>query len=235
MIHIKVGLALKITDGYTGAPANGAGFDITVDGLKLPCIKKQGGYVVFSNLSAGKHELVIKSPLYLTERMEFETGCGLMPVVMKPASGYPYGRNASKLRVSCSGNNPLVFWAGQQRQDIEIKIAQSGLSAGDSELKLFFAGQAERLPLPGYFLLIDGESSEICLLDALNKNESSALSEPLRSEHKRGCSLCPALMYRVEPQQSTELIFRDKTPVSIWIPELKKLVDVDAGQEELTI
>ena len=236
MIHIKVGLALKITDGYTGEPADNMGFDITVDGIQRSYIRKPGGYVVFSGVPAGQHSLVIRNPFFITEELSFETGGDLIPIVLKPASCYPYGRNAAKLRLNNAPDSPEeLLWVGQIRDDTEIKIAQSGLKEGDSEIKLFFEGRTEKLPLPGYFLISDGENSEVCMLDDLKKDENSFVSEPLKSAHKRGCSLYPVLMYRAAAGSYPEIIFREKTDVCIWAPKAGKLSIIDMDREEYTV
>ena len=235
MIHIKVGLALRITDGYTGEPADSVGFDISIDGTNRRYTRKPGGFFAFTGLDPGSHELIIKNPFYITEKMSFTSSTELLPVVLKPAPNYPYGRDASRISLKCCSDTPVKLWIGQIREDMEIKIAQSGLKAGDSELRLYYEGKAEKLSFPGYCLISDGENSEIVMLDALKKDENSFTGEPLKSAHKRGCCLYPVLSYMSEPGKSIDVTFKEKSDVCVWIPELKKLAVVNMDNEEYTV
>lgn len=235
MISIKVGLVLKITDGYTEKPVDGKALLFFVDNVQKKAVYKEGGFYAFTQLEPGVHELIIRSNEYEDERLTFETGCGIMPVDLKPGKRYIYGQQSTVLSVFNSSSDEVRFFIGRKDPVKEIKIAQSDLKEGAGGIKLFFDDTVKGMSFPRRVLIIDGEKSETIVISELSKDDASPLSFSVSYAHKRGCLLCPVQEYSLMAGETVMIHFPGKKESFIFIPKTKKLMEIAAGTDSVTI
>ena len=235
MIRIEVGLALRISDGYTGRTVDGNTLLFTIDGVRKKAVTKEGGYCVFTGLSSGSHTVQIESVLYCPEEFSFETGSGIIPVVLKPGKNYRYSPQSTYFLIENKEKEKNEIWVGRILPDLEIKIAQSDLGKGDSELRLYTNGQGSELSLPGIMLILDGKNTEPVVLMEFLEEEKSPLSSSLCSNHKRGCQLVPAQRYEIEQGEDAEIRFPEGTKCAFWFSASKQLILPETCQGNLTI
>ena len=235
MIRVNVGLALKITDGYTGEAVDGGGLLFSVDGVCRRAVAKKGGFYAFSEISPGRHELKIESNSYLPETMSFTAGQGLIPVDLKPGDRYVYGPGSRVTEIFNPSDTDIEILTGHKDPVREIRIAQSGLSAGDTAVRLFFDAETAPMSFPRRMLILDGEDSETVIVEGLEEDGESPLSEGMVSAHKRGCLLYPVQNYTIGPSGSIAVHFPEGTDLFIFIPKTGKLIESAAGTDSITI
>ena len=218
MIRIKVGLALKLTDGYTGEAVSGKGLVFSVDGIPKAMIEKPGGFYALTGVGPGRHELCIGSVIYRPETLFFEAGMDLIPVTLKPGAKYSFGPGSHAVSVRNRGTGKITFYTGRKTQGSEIKIAQSDLAAGDRDFKLFF-GSRKKLPsLPADMLIEDGPETEVLLLEDVDDDGKGIPARPLTNGHRRGCRLLPAQKYTLSGGEETRICFPGNSEEFIFVP-----------------
>ena len=235
MIRIEVGLALRLTDGYTGAPVDGKTLLFTIDGVSKKAVVKPGGYCVFTGIPAGTHTVSIQSLGYLPETFSFAAGPGLLPVALKPGKNYRYSPESTCFVLENREQEEREVWVGRIVPELSLKVAQSDLQEGDTEVRLYAEGKASGLSLPGYMLLLDGKETEVVLLTELSGEEKSRLSTPLWAAHKRGCLLAPAQRYELAAGETAEIRFPEGTRCAFWVPAGKALVLPDTARGTVTM
>lgn len=226
---------MRLTDGYTGKEVDGKALSFRIDGVPEKAVTKAGGYCVFTGLSAGTHTIWIESVPYRTETFTFETGKDLIPVILKPGKNYIYPPKSTCFTIENREEAIHRVWIGRDSQEAELKIAQSDLKEGDDSLKLYATGKASELPMPGHFLIIDGEQTEPVTLLEIAGEEKSPLAKPVTSSHKRGCRLVPAQFYEVGAKESTEIRFPENTGCVFWVPASKILITPETSRGVILI
>jgi len=214
MISFHVSAVLLVRDGYTGQVVEGGGIACTLDGVPVRPAAKPGGYLVLVNLSEGRHELHLRAHGFQEETVELaverEKTVSLYPV-LKPGPDRFFRFPPTRMTLEL-GKTEGPVWLSPPGA-LESKLTQAKAEPGDTGLRLFCKGGADRLPVPGPFLLEDGKKSEICVLDSF-RGETALLAAPLANGHSRGRRLLPAGQYQcadglvtaVFPQPGTVLI-----------------------------
>ena len=216
MISIHVSAVCRVRDGYTGRELPPSALTCTMDGIPCRPVCKEGGYLVFTNLSHGSHHLSLRGRGYQEEWVEFNSSDAgsvrEIEVTMKPGPGYPFRQTVTRLTLTVLEKNAPVpgrmLWLAAAGP--ELKIAQTRAEAGERETRIYCKGAA----VPGAYLVADGKNSEIVALRAV-EGEKAFLTAPLKNSHSRGRVLCPAQRYRTGADGSLTAVFR--TPCTIQV------------------
>ena len=208
MIRRKVSVILRICDAYTGKPLDREALTFTVDGCSRAPIVRPDGYRIFTDLGPGKHRIRIHSPHRCDEELLLDSSPVVRSAFLKPAAGYPYQKNTVFLELGGFSPDAEAVLA-PKAPAFELKISQSGTSAGDSACKLFYKETAERVMLPRLWLAAEENAAEAVEIAVLNGSEKTQFSSPLRFSHKRGVCLYPALIYRADETGTVKAAFPD--------------------------
>ena len=234
MIRIKVGLALRITDGYTGEAVSGKGLLFFLDGVQKAMIEKPGGFYALTGVEPGEHKLRIESVFFRTECFSFEAGTELIPVILKPGPSYPHLPGSRRIRVRNEGAAAVTFYTGRKRPGTEIKIAQSDLSEGDRSIKLYFGSKKSCPELPCRMLIEDGAQTEAIFLEEKDGDGKNGLGGPLTYAHKRGCLLMEAQRYILEGAGKIEILYPGDCEELLFVPDTGEWID-PSGTEEVVL
>ena len=233
----RVSAVCQVRDGYTGRPVPSEACRCTLDGQRCSPVRKPGGYLVLTDLCPGTHCLLVQVPGYQPERVSWEACPAELNVLLKPGDGYPLSRTAVALRlqVVTQQGTPVPghpLWLASDG-DGELKLAQTRAAAGATSFRLFWKGAAERLSLPGCYLLADKEHSEIVTLLELSE-ETGTAAEPLQSSHGRSCLLLPAQRYETDDAGFVRALFHTPGTVRIYDPVSNRLetADLSVGENQ---
>jgi hypothetical protein len=242
MIRFRVDAVFAVYDGFTGRAITPSTVRVLLDGQHYKPEYREGGYLVFINLSHGEHEMILSSAYFSDETVRFTTGAGGLieqVVSLKPARNYPFGGETTRLNIivtlkglpSRGTNVSLASVSG-----VEIKIAQDSAAVGDRELRLYFRGGQNRLKLPGEYLIIDGKKSETISLSAVDEG-IGRLSAPLINEHARGKLLCPCQSFTTGENGDFTAYFIQPAPIHAFISEKSNLtgMELNAGDNKMEI
>lgn len=216
MISVHVSAVCRVRDGYTGRKLPAASLLCAMDGVPCRPVGKPGGYMVFTNLSHGPHQLSLRCRGYLDEWVELAAGGGTLEldVSMKPGEGYPFREPVTRLVLTVLENKTpaagRTVWLAAPGP--EMKIAQSKVEAGEQEVRIYCKGP----PYFGPCLVEDGKHSEIVTLNAL-EGERGRLALPLRSGHSRSKPLLPAQRYRTGADGVLTAVFHAPRPVRVYV------------------
>jgi len=222
MIRVHVSAVCRVRDGFTGQPVETAGLLCSLDDQSCRPVCKPGGYLILTDLPAGRHVLVLTAAGFQREQLELTTGGGTeeLDVSMKPGPGYPFRQSVTRLELrvrgaeGAAGDSPLwLAWAA----GAELVVAQTTAESGADSLRLFCKGQRKLLPIPGRYLLMDGERSEIVSLRAL-EGETGELSRPLVHAHSRSRTLQPAQCFRTDADGTLRAFFPQPCTVTAFSP-----------------
>lgn len=213
MIRTHVDAVVQVRDGFTGWPIESGGLLCTLDGLPCRPVRKPGGGLVLVNLPGGSHRLLLNYRGFREEQVDFSVDGGAareLYVALKPSAGYAFRGEVARLwLIVREGASPAVdraLWLTSPGAP-ECKLAQTKAEPGATELRIFRKGLPTRLPIPGPFLVDDGEHTEIVTLQSLN-GETGRLAAPLQREHGRGSLLLPVQQYRTDGEGELSAVFR---------------------------
>lgn len=217
MIHRRVSAVFLLRDGFSGrALSSGAQVRCTLDGAPARPVWKNGGYLVFTDLSPGKHELAVGQTCYQPDRRVFtvqEDGVWEDTVELKPGDGYPLPAQAAVLELTVTeGRAPSAqpVWLGMSGP-VALKLARA--SGEDAALRLF-CRNAALLPVPGYFLIPEQAGGELVHIRAI-REETGELDQPLLRGHPRGTELIP--MQRYTPDGTGRLRALFPRAGTVWV------------------
>lgn len=217
MIHRRVSAVFLLRDGFSGrALSSGAQVRCTLDGIPARPLWKEGGYLVFTDLEPGEHELTVSQPRYQPDRRAFALRQGEVwadTVELKPGEGYPLPRQAAVLELTVTkGWAPFTqpVWLGMSGP-VALKLARD--SGGDAVLRLF-CRNAALLPVPGYFLIPEQAGGELIHIRAI-REERGELDQPLLRGHSRGTELIP--MQRYTPDGTGRLRALFPRAGTVWL------------------
>lgn len=229
MIRINVGLVIMLTDGFTGQAPSKEGFVFRVDGRNTAGIRKEDGFVAFTNVTPGEHVLSIRSERYLPVELPFTAGTEVIPVNLRPGPRYPYALGVRRITVEWKGKEE-GFWLLSDSGTAILKFAQQEVSPGDTAAKLYQEGKiGDRLP--GYFLAEGSKEPEIVMMTALNQEEA-CFPQGFKTSHKRGQALYSAQYYGKE---TAELVLSGKGKYRIYLPASGKLTALPEDAGTITI
>ena len=76
MIRVHVSAVCRVRDGFTGQPVETAGLLCSLDDQSCRPVCKPGGYLILTDLPAGRHVLVLTAAGFQREQLELTTGGG---------------------------------------------------------------------------------------------------------------------------------------------------------------
>lgn len=243
MIRMYVSAAFQIRDGFSGRIVEGNQLRCTLDGVAVRPIVKQGGYLVFVNLSSGSHRLILQSDRFQAEHIDFVSRSdGLWEgyVALKPTEQYFFHYAVTWLHlVVKKDGTPLCgqeLWLTPPGAP-ECKVAQTRAEVGCTELRLY-CKTPNLLLLPGAALIDDGTESEIVTLLELT-DETGRLAFPLQQHHSRNRIVLPAQAYRTNETGRISAVFSAPGTVVVYaegMDEPKRLELTDTNNTlEITI
>lgn len=197
MIRTSVSAVFQVRDGFTGRIVEGSSLACLLDGVPAKLIAKPGGYLVATDLCPGTHQLVLRSAVFQEERIDFSVSPGSIwegYISLKPSSRYLFRQNVTQLHLDVSALPAPVIWITGS-DPLECKIAQTKAETGAEEFRIYCKGGAALLPIPGPFLIEDGEKSEIVIFRSLAEDMVS-LAAPLAGEHSRSKRLLSVQPFR---------------------------------------
>lgn len=242
MIRIHADAVLHVKDGYTGLFVETGSLLCTLDGVSCQPVRKQFGELVLVNLPAGPHTLVIECPGFQKEQVDLVTSpdeTREFYVALKPSEQYPFWGEITQLILTVTEKKKIapnrVLWLSAIAAP-ECKIAQTKAEAGATELRLFWKGPANRLGIPGSFLIDDGENTEIVTVERL-EGENGVLARPLQKEHGRGKLLLPAQQFRTDENGVLSAAFRGEGSAAWYCPKTGKTgrIELTAGENRMTL
>ena len=242
MIRLRVDAVLTVYDGFTGRAVTPTSVLVTLDGVYYNPERRTGGYLVFCGLSSGEHEVVLKSPYFVDEKITLTVSSDERferVINLKPGARYPFTRQVTRLYAqftekgaSLSGKRMYIASPGAA----EIKIAQDSADAGEYQTKLYIRGNLNSMALPGEYMILDGENSEVCTLtEVLNGNGSVAAA--FKSAHKRGTVLKPCQAYVTNEDGKVTAYYRTSVEIDVFCEDSRKLsaYALEEGDNNLTI
>ena len=222
MISFHASAVCRVRDGYTGRTLEGSALLCTLDGAPVRPLAKEGGYLVLLNLGAGPHRLVLRSQGYQEEWVEFQAGSGTreLEITMKPGTGYPFRGEVTRLELTVKeGGLPAPgrqLWLAAPAQ-WELKVAQTRAEAGALQLRLYCKGPQGAVP-PGPYLILDGEKSEVVVLQSLEEDLGN-LGAPLLWDHARSRALLPAQRYHTDMNGMLSAVFQRAATLAVYTQE----------------
>lgn len=205
-----VSYALNLRDGFKGKPiATAANLTFTLDGQSIQPICKEDGWCIFIDLPKGEMEFCMEARQFAPFRRKLDiqdpaTFYLEEYVTLEPTREYPFGRVVKQADVTMlHKGKPLVeqmVYIVPDRKEQPLKLAQDGVEAGFTELKLFSAKKPGLLALPGHFLVEDGARSEVVTLAEAGEAGAFMLAAPLVHPHSRGAAFKRVAGYRTDGQ-----------------------------------
>jgi hypothetical protein len=221
MIQFRVSAVCRVRDGFTGRLIEGKDLRCALDGTLVRPVCKPGGYLVLTDLSEGPHRLSLRCSGFREELTDFSVG-GLpqkLYLSLKPSEQYVFHQEAVRLKLRLlEGSRPAAdrtLWLTVPTA-AECKVAQDAAAAGAEQLRLFCGGAADRLPVPGMFLIEDGADSEIVSLLSVEA-ETGSLAAPLQYRHRRSKCLLPAQQFRTGGDGAFTAVFRTAGTVLVFV------------------
>lgn len=217
MIRMRVSAVLQVRDGFSGKIIEGRSMLCILDGTVVRPVSKPGGYLVLTNLAEGAHRFVIRCMGYQDEQFDLTVsadGITELYIALKPGTHYPFRMNATRLRLGGCGTESDVVWISPPSY-VECKLAQTKAEPGCREFRVYCKGSPALLPIPGTYLIEDGDNSEIVVLMSLSE-ENGTLSQPLRREHGRSRRILPVYQYRPDANGEICTAFPAAGPVVVY-------------------
>ena len=208
MIRMQVNAVFQIRDGFAGRIIEGGNLICMLDGVSVRPVSKPGGYLIFTNLPAGAHQLRICAAGYQDEYVDFTTdgSCREFYVALKPGRQYLFRQSVTRLHLQLNRDlKNRQIWIGAPCA-LECKVAQAKAEAGSTQFRIYCKGSPALLPVPGTFLIEDGENSEIVVLKSLSE-EVGVLEAPLCKDHSRSRRILPVQAYRCDEQAEIHAAF----------------------------
>lgn len=238
MIRRWVSAALLVRDGFTGQPlSSGGGLLCRLDGRPIRPLFKEGGYLVLTDLAPGVYTLTLGHRGFLEETVTLDIREGALleeTIPLRPGPDYPFQTQPVRLTVCLEGEVPQTgaeFWAGVSGT-VQLKLAQGKDAPLGREVRLFCKGASSGLPIPGWFLVEDGEGAELVHLQGLER-ELGRLESPMAQPHPRGTELVPMWRYRTGPDGTAQLLFRREGKVYLFCAGQCRTVALGPGAQEL--
>ena len=200
MIRMQVSAVFQVRDGFAGRIIEGSNLICALDGVPVRPLAKPGGYLILTNLPAGAHRLLIRCAGYQDEYVEFTVeanGFRELYVALKPGRQYLFRQSVIRLRLQLPEElrGEQIWISGPTA--VECKVAQTKAEAGSKQFRIYCKGNQAALPIPGTFLIEDGETSEVMVLKSLSE-ELGTLEEGLRRDHSRSRRILPVQKYRCD-------------------------------------
>ena len=199
---MQVSVILQVRDGFTGRILEGSNLVCVLDGVPVRPVAKPGGYLILTNLPVGEHQLLLRAAGYQDEYVEFtavKDGYRELYVALKPGQQYLFRQSVIRLQLQLPDElRGCQIWISPPSV-VECKIAQTKAESGSEQFRIFCKGNHMMLPIPGAFLIEDGEQSEVVVLKSLSE-ELGTLEEPLCRDHGRSRRLLPVQKYRCDEQ-----------------------------------
>ena len=158
--------------------------------------------MILTNLPAGMHQLLLRCAGYQDEYVEFtveKEGFRELYVALKPGRQYLFRQSVIRLRLQLPEElRGRQVWISAP-SPVECKVAQTKAEAGSNQFRVYCKGNPAAMPIPGAFLIEDGENSEIVVLKSLTE-ELGTLEAPLCRDHGRSRRILPVQRYRCDEQ-----------------------------------
>lgn len=231
MIRMRVSAVFQVRDGFAGRIIEGSNLICVLDGTSIRPTAKPGGYLILTNLPVGEHQLLIRCAGYQDEYVEFtveETGFREIYVALKPGRQYLFRQSVIRLRLQLPEElRGKPVWVSAPTA-VECKVAQTKAEAGCGQFRIYCKGNPAILPIPGAFLIEDGENSEVVVLKSLSE-ELGTVEAPLCGDHGRSRRILPVQKYRCDEDgqiyaafsmAGTAVVYTDNgAPVSLELTE----------------
>lgn len=242
MIRIHTNAVVRVLDGFTGLALAPSAVRFRVDGSPFTPVVKPGGYYVLTGLPVGEHEVVLQANGFGPERLTIVGGMREMAdllVTLKPGEGYRFQSSVTwmTIHIRTAKKEPAPgkrVWIAAKNPIYELRIAQATLAKGATTGRLFYPPSMRAVSLPRHFLVVDGERSEVVLLNELDEAQ---FADGLVNDHKRGRCLYPAQVYTSNEDGDIRAVFQNPLPLEILVEGEKKPVsfEMEAGENETVI
>ena len=235
MIHRTVRAALLLRDGFTGRPIRSdTGVLCQLDGRPVRPVRKQDGYLVLTDLEPGDHILSLQCGRYREEELSLTVparGMAEREVDLIPGKGYPFPAETACLHLTVPGAGGENVWAAMPGR-CRLKLAQEKKRDGETALRMFCSGDPGWLPVPGAFLTMDKEGTELIRLLAV-QGDTGELSAPMQRAHPRGTELRPALRFRTDGEGKARLLFPRGGEVLLFCRDQWMKTELAPGEQDL--
>ena len=235
MIQRTVSAALLLRDGFTGrAIPLAAAVLCALDGRFVRPVRKQEGYLVFLDLEPGEHVLSLRCPGYREESFPLTVpprGAAEGELYLSPGAGYRFPADTASLLVTIPGAAGETLWTAMAGR-LQLKLAQAKKGDGGKVLRLFCSGDPGWLPVPGAFLTMDKEGTELIRLLAV-QGDTGELSAPMQRAHLRGTELRPALRFRTDGEGKARLLFPRGGEVLLFCRDQWMKTELAPGEQDL--
>lgn len=239
MIRRTVSAAFLLRDGFTRHPLSSAAAVIRpADGGRCPVVRKEGGWLVLTDLPAGRNELILRCAGFRDELLCPETGEGSVweqAVDLTPDRSYPYPSGAAFLSLTLTRGADAAadteLWAGMTGL---TRLTVTQAKAGQERLQLFCRGPRERLPLPGSFLLPGGKKPELLFLRKLDSSGEALVEAPPEAAHRRGEELIPVRRFCTDAGGGVRLGFPAEGTLWLFSEGMVREAALKSGLQELT-
>lgn len=227
-MQLHVQLACAVRCSATGKSLCDAALNVLVDGEHKRYLRRNDGFLIFMDLSKGKHCLTLSHPYYRDAKCSFminESETTIEVVTMRPL--YVSGENLCRLTVTGMKPETTAYISGQT---YPLQLQQEKCPAGAQDLHLFKRGAFQLIP-PLRMLCADKSKPETCILmDKLNE-ETWRLAAPLQSEHKRGTKFYPTQPYEAQSDGTTQAVFFAAGPISVLYDNKLYELTVNEGEQ----
>lgn len=238
MIRFQVSFVLAVRDGFTGKPITQNTVRCRLDGQPFRPEYRRGGYLVFVNIPAGRHDVVLSGAYYQDERLAVETTGQELSVLLKPAAGYPFGRTVTKLTAKPvkKAAKERRYWIAIMDPAWEVKLQQDEVAPGDKTMRLFYRGGAETeaFRFPRNYLFTDEDAAEIVSIHSAEDGQAE-LTSPIMNRHKRGAALYPAQVFQTDEDGGFLAFFRESGQARMFDEEKNKLTTLKLTEGENTL
>ena len=227
-MQLHVQLACAVRCSATGNSLCDAALNVLVDGERKRYLRRNDGFLLFMDLSNGKHCLTLRHPYYRDAQCSFmiEEGETTIEVVtMRPM--YVAGENLCRLTVTGMKPGTTAYISGQT---YPLQLQQSECPAGTQNLRLFKRGAFKLVP-PLRMLCADESAPETCILMDIMSEDNWRLASPLRCEHKRGVKFYPTQPYEAQNDGTTQAVFFAAGPISMLYENKLYELTVKEGEQ----
>lgn len=218
-VRTQFSWAVCLIDSCTGSPPKGT-VSVRLEGVKNKPIVKEGGWYVFTELSAGAYTVVVESPWYLQSKHAYvfegkSSESSILTLVILPSPAYPFDENATLVRFLLKDSQGhtapfhIITASVDDETCLKARIAGAAVNKGDSQLSL--AGLTGRICVGEQLYLQEDQEgqSELCRISSVSSDGRSwLLEEPLRFDHERGTKVFPFVQTYSDSRGEAVLFFK---------------------------
>lgn len=226
IVEYQVNAAYAVRDAVLDRSLSDSALRCMVDGKLYHPVIKDGGMVIFYNLSEGTHTLEFSYPGYFPEKVELEASdkAEVSVISMKPDTRYGNNKAVCELKIS-KLKAGTTYWMTTGMQSLKLMQAQT-----DAERSVrLFAKYGVNYRLPMMFLIPDGNDTEVCTMLSRN-GEMWEMTDSLKKAHKRGAIFHPCVGTNAESDGTIVMLYSRPMDITFYDGNKVHTISIKEGK-----